>query len=236
MKQEYDFLNEEDSKVINNIIQSYFTEARINKIIHSFDSLTLSKVENFDFNYFEIFDDSIVKEYLNDDNIFYYVDSYCMNNKLYYHSPSLRNTMSILIKNSYNDICKKYKLKSILDNKIINLIEDYFFKKPMEFEDYYDSNIEYFSKKVNSKCKVFMLTYYIMILQNKEKNSKQTYLKIVQNKYSNEIIVRLLSNYFCNILETYSESLDFFEKIKNFFNYDIKKECEWMIASKKYDF
>ena len=52
MKQEYDFLNEEDSKVINNIIQSYFTEARINKIIHSFDSLTLSKVENFDFNKF----------------------------------------------------------------------------------------------------------------------------------------------------------------------------------------
>ncbi|MCK9416462.1 hypothetical protein M0Q97_07380 [Candidatus Dojkabacteria bacterium] len=75
-----------------------------------------------------------------------------------------------------------------------------------------------------------------MKLQNKEKNSKQTYLKIVQNKYSNEIIVRLLSNYFCNILETYSESLEFFEKIKNFFNDDIKKECEWMIAGKKYDF
>lgn len=236
MKQEYKFLNEENSKIVNGIIQSYFTDTRINKIIDSIDSLTLSKVENFDFNYFKIFDDSIVKEYINDDNIFYYVDSYLKNNGIYYSSPLLRNTMSILIKKSYNEICKKYKLNLILEKKIINLIEDYFFKKPMEFVDYYDSNSEYFSKKVNSKCKVFMLTYYIMILQNKEKNSKQTYLKIVQNKYSNAIIVRLLSNYFCNILETYSESLEFFEKIKNFFNDDIKKECEWMIAAKKYDF
>lgn len=236
MKQEYKFLNEENSKIVNGIIQSYFTDTRINKIIDSIDSLTLSKVENLDFNYFKIFDDSIVKEYINDDNIFYYVDSYLKNNGIYYSSPLLRNTMSILIKKSYNEICKKYKLNLILEKKIINLIEDYFFKKPMEFVDYYDSNSEYFSKKVNSKCKVFMLTYYIMILQNKEKNSKQTYLKIVQNKYSNAIIVRLLSNYFCNILETYSESLEFFEKIKNFFNDDIKKECEWMIAAKKYDF
>lgn len=236
MKQKYKFLNEENSKIVNGIIQSYFTDTRINKIIDSIDSLTLSKVENFDFNYFKIFDDSIVKEYINDDNIFYYVDSYLKNNGIYYSSPLLRNTMSILIKKSYNEICKKYKLNLILEKKIINLIEDYFFKKPMEFVDYYDSNSEYFSKKVNSKCKVFMLTYYIMILQNKEKNSKQTYLKIVQNKYSNAIIVRLLSNYFCNILETYSESLEFFEKIKNFFNDDIKKECEWMIAAKKYDF
>lgn len=33
-----------------------------------------------------------------------------------------------------------------------------------------------------------------------------------------------------------SKVIKFFEKIKNFFNDDIKKECEWMIAAKKYDF
>jgi hypothetical protein len=234
MKQVYKFLNDEDSKIVNNIIQSYFTDARINKIIDSIDSLTLSKVEKFHFNYFEIFDDSIVKEYINEDNIFYYVDFYCMNNKLHYSSPLLRNTMSILIKNSYNEICKKYKFKSILDKKIINLIEDSFFKNPMEFEDFYDSYSADFSKNVNSKCKIIMHTYYIMKMQNKEKNSKQTYLKILQNKFSNTILVRLFSDYFSK-LETYSESLEFFEKIKNFFNDDIKKECEWMVHSKKYD-
>ncbi|MCK9416463.1 hypothetical protein M0Q97_07385 [Candidatus Dojkabacteria bacterium] len=81
-QQDYKFLNEEDSKVVNDIIQSYFTDTRINKIIDNIDSLTLSEVEKFDFNYFKIFDDSIVKEYINDDNIFYYVDFYCKNNEL----------------------------------------------------------------------------------------------------------------------------------------------------------
>lgn len=249
-KQEYKYLDKDQSSIIEKFIHEYITDKK-DKILANIDVLTLKKLESLNFDYYKLFDNYIVGGlYVNMDNIFYAVDSYCQKNDLHYSAPPLRNTMSIIFKNEYMDFCKKYKFKLLLDKKVINLIEQNFYKSPTKFKNYYDNlDDNIFSNNVYKHCKFMLLSICIIsvlhrnitvlqpnmmnVTEVSESEIKSMYLKLLKegDKFNTTIIKYFEECFY----ESQSLFLNFYHEFENIFDNDIKYRCRWMLNSKKYN-
>lgn len=152
MKKIFKYLNAENYKIIETVINNFIDK-------HAADILKLNNMSfndfiEMEFNYYLIFEESIVKDYsYSSINVFYVVDKYIQDNELGLHSPEVRNSMYEIFKNTYKEFCKKYKFKTILDNKIITLFETQFNESQSKFNDIYSTYENVLNKKVISKCK-----------------------------------------------------------------------------------
>jgi hypothetical protein len=240
MKQEYKYLDKDQSNIIEKFIREYITDKK-DKILNNIKSLTLVKLYDVDFNYYQIFDKFIVGGfYINNDNIFYAVDGYCKDNDLHYSAPPLRNTMSLLFKSVYIEFCKEYKFKSLLDKKVIDLIQQNFYKSPSGFKDFYDSYDTKFSNKVYKYSKLMVLAICIVTVLHRKNITdsdtselKSMYLKLLKDgdKFNTTIIKYFEECFY----ESQSLFLKFYHEFENIFDDDIVYRCRWMLVSKKYN-
>lgn len=147
-KQKCEYLDKNDELIIEKVMYNYI-KSHSKYIMDYISEFTLDNFSKLEFDYFQMFDNSIVRDYnVNSVNIFYTVDKYCSDNGIYYPSPKLRNSMYDIMKNIYKEFSKEFKYKKIVDKRVEILLKDLFLKNKREFRKFVTDNDEFFNAKI----------------------------------------------------------------------------------------
>ena len=98
----YQYLNERDTEEIKRFVTDFFDDS---DFMNQIKDLTWRHFVDANFLYREMFDNIISSKYYTVGNIYYEVDRYCKDNRIYDTIPAIRNTVGNIV----DDIYQKYK-------------------------------------------------------------------------------------------------------------------------------
>lgn len=154
-EKKYEYLNAEDSVKIEKFVREYID---YQDVIGKINDLTIRDFKHYFFNYRAIFDDMISSNnYITDNNIYYEVDKYCLDNRLYFNPPALRNSLENILNivyMEYNYFDYPYHFEDKLNNKLIKLFK----QNPEKYVKNYKSWEIDLNSKVKKACQIILDT------------------------------------------------------------------------------
>ena len=122
-RNEYKYLNKEDSKKLENFIQNYINEHMVD-YIKSIKKLNLDDFEDKSFDIDEMLDLIVEIDVVNygnqyKGNLYYHVDMFCDENEITDTIPAIRNSISVILVK----ILPETKLMERIEQKLIKLFE-----------------------------------------------------------------------------------------------------------------
>jgi hypothetical protein len=139
----FKYLDESDTLKVKNFIADFISKIDIKKEISKL------KFENFsgnDFDYRLVYEEILTKKFYTKGNIFYELDSFCLDNNIT-DTVSIRNSANKIL-NQKTEKIKETRLKKYFDDTLVKIFE----KRPLMYERRFEEYHEQLNDDVKKRC------------------------------------------------------------------------------------